>query len=1257
MQLFGIARVDAGAEGIHLVWSWPDTLPISEGGFDIQRLGSTDQRWEPVCENIDAPQISYLRQWHTYPAALGLLRLRTGARFAPIGDAHLTPRPSAAPHAVAIGDPHVALSAALGTALAASAIPAAAVVSEEIDEFLQELDVPVERVTIEVHARTAIAIALCAGKVVKVAPGPTLPATLLLEAPAIDMVVVYTVAPTSLRICAYRRVEAAQGGPWASAPYIVKGLTLPIHQTDPGLATPAQEYAAAHARLIAGESVTAADFARLTESLRAPAGGTALGRSGERIVLVRAATDQSFEELPFDTQLAALAIHPRARRMLGFGFRDDKGLVAGATYSYRITGRFRAEDLTDAIYDVHRVPASTVLPAAFTIRDLGLRFQTPVKVVLDPAPAATATHAASRRGIRIDTSGHDASWVLPFYDTWSALITLPRPLTRVVLEVAPGHSFHYAAGLPWAFTGAPAPLPPGPRVELAFPTPVVELRLSGKGTLYAVRIPSGEVGIREVHAYSAPITYAASPLPAAPIALTIENLQSPASAITGPISDGTPVPPRPPVGFKLHWLPATTAGIAVWPDDLEAGPPLDALAYQIEHRRDHPSPTPFSAIAGDDNLTLGSRDSVAPTLRLEYGCDLDALFPRVRPRSADAGLVLSLSDVFGQKDATGFARPAEPLGTYHQYQIRAVDAVGRVSATATPSNVDRLEKHVPPPIPVGPQPEPAIDGAGHLTAPPGPRARAIVRDAPGLTAADRALLGAHQNAIVLEWGWRAQERDLDPLATEFRVYRTVPQDTVAATITGVSSLATGWRITMTTSVALVADELAGQWLTSNDQPFLISGNDAGTAPGVTVERSKLRPAVQPVPGAIVFGRPLRPAHQRPGGWDARVAVYPITADTSYRHVFYDVLTLSASHPRDAVWVGVSAADAQSYVADERVAGANAPRPGNESAIVTCAVVARHRGQPTFSVPPPLGDVPELVTDEPAGRSILVALDLAALLGGALPAGAPVAVARCSSDDLLSRVALSGGVVVLTRPDGGHDTIAFPNPGDHAAVVATLSSADPQRLANRYLLHLVAGASNPASLFERISADIAHVGPVTDRLAPKPGRFLYLVRAADALGHVSDGGAVLPVIVRVPSTANAVRPRRRGLTTTATTATLTVAVPADPDTTAVLMFAAVAAPGTNPPVQGEAELLRIPNRRDLYPADGIRLRLSSGALLGPAVVKSLADGDVAVETDGTRVAALTLTAAAGAWLTLWCFALTRDGVPSAACGPFGTGVRP
>jgi hypothetical protein len=116
------------------------------------------------------------------------------------------------------------------------------------------------------------------------------------------------------------------------------------------------------------------------------------------------------------------------------------------------------------------------------------------------------------------------------------------------------------------------------------------------------------------------------------------------------------------------------------------------------------------------------------------------------------------------------------------------------------------------------------------------------------------------------------------------------------------------------------------------------------------------------------------------------------------------------------------------------------------------------------------------------------------------------------------------------------------------------------------------------------------------------------------------------------------------------------VPADPDTTHALLFAVFSPVNTQPAAQADADLLRIPNRRDLYPHDGLRLRLANGTLLVPVAVKSLADVDVTLEGDGTRVAKLTTAATQGSWATLWCYALTRDGVPSFVCGPFGTGVR-
>jgi hypothetical protein len=1259
LQAAGVPRTDPGAEGIHLLWTWPDVLPVSIGGYDIQRLPMGEEQLTVECEDIDRQVIDALQQRGEYAAPLGPLTLRKGS-FQAIADPSLYPPGGTA---VLTEAESTHLTDRLQALLAASAIRPSATVTEDYDVFIQELTTPTQQASVMINAKLAVAMALSQGKVTGVVPATTMPASLNLDAPRIDTIIVYAIEPLSIRICEYFRPSDLRGGPdpvWDKAPYLVKGLTLPIQEADPTLTTPDLEYAKAKERLLAGETLTQANFAKMAQTLRKPVKDETLGRSGERIVLVRSDTTQTFEELPLDTQLGGLTIHPKIRRVLGYGYHDNHGLAPGQTYRYRITGRFQAEDRTDIIYDVHRVPSGTMLPPAFSIRDLGLRFQVPVQVILDPAPQAAALNDASRRGIRVDTTGYDSSWLIESFGGWSAIIDFPFPVTSVVLEVSKDHAFKYAGLDPWITALlVPAPLPPGPTVPLTFAQPVTELRLEGTGTLFAVRIPSGQRGVQEVHAYTGRVTYAPEPLPQPPPVFTAYNLQQPPAVLTGPIDESTPIPPRPPAGFRLNWLPPVTGGLAAWPPDLDAGPPLDALAYRIQHRVAVP-PGQWEPISGDDNLTIGSRDDSPPAVQLGYGCDLDAVFPQRRPRAPGAGYALHLSDVFGQLDpVTGtILRPDQPFGSYHQYAIDSMDAVGRVSALNTLSNVVRLEKHYPPPLPAGPQPEtPPVNGK--LTNPPGPGARAIIAGDPGLTPADEALLGAHQNAILLEWGWRQAERDLDPTTAEFRVYSTVPPDIIDGTITSVVSAGPDWQVTMTTSLPLVANELAGLWISSNGYPFKVIQNDAGSTPSILLAMSLVQPSAQPVPGPVTFGRPLAPAHQSPASWDQRVAVYPQTAADSYQHVFYDVLNLSAAHPRDAIWVGVSAADAQDYVPDQRTVGPNANRPGNESAIVACGITAVFRGRPVFGVPPPLGDVPELITAEPAGRAVLVTLDLAALVpGGALPAGVPCVLERCSAEDILSRTSVVNGQVVVTHPDGTQDVIAFPNPGDDAAVLAALNGPNPQTLANRYLVHLVVASSDPAAFFTRLAGGIVTAGPVDDRLAPQPARYMYLVRAADAAGHVSAGIAILPLIVRVPATVLAAKPERRTLTATATSATLTVAVPGPArDTTAVLLFALVAPPGADPPPQFDAEILRLPNRPDLYASgNALRLLLSDGTVLPPAVVKSLADADVTVEADGTRVAVLTVPAATGSWVTLWCFGLTVDGFPSYRSGPFGTAVR-
>jgi hypothetical protein len=1263
MRAMAIPRLDPAGKGIHLLWTWPDVLPLSEGGYNIQRIGSREQRSPQRCESIDARIIQILRARSEYAAPLGPLRLRPGAKFVPITDPSFVTLSAAGTATSGAVSRATQVKQSIAAVLAASPVTAAAT-SATFDEFIQELNIPTDRVIVTAIAATAILVAMSAGKVVAVVPGSGSPLVMQAAATGIDELHIYTSAVQSFQICVLDPPDPKQDDTvWASAPYIVKGLTLPIHEADPTLATPAAEYAAATSRLIPGETLSAADFGRLVPSLRAATAAAAAGRSGERIVLVRSNTDDPYEEMAFEAQLSALTVHPKARRVLGFGYADRAGLTPGNAYFYRVTGRFRAEDLSDDIYDVHLAPSATSLPQFFTIRGMGVRFQTPVSVVLDPAPPASGTSGVSRRGIRIDTTGFDFSWLSPSFGVWSAIFDLPRAVTDIVLEVAPGHSFQFAGGDMWGLFGPPTgAVPPGPRAALHFAAPITQLRLSGKGTLYALRLPSGSTGLVDVHAYAF-ATFTAQPLPDPPTVLSVSNLQQPPAVITGPIDESTSVPPRPPLGFELTWLPATTGGVGVWPDDLDAGPPLDAIGYNIEHRPVTLPATfgPWDPVQGDDNFTVGSRDATQPTVRLEPGMDFGQVFPRIRPRDPGDGFTLHLSDVFGVKDpATGAVRPAEPPGSYHQYQIRAVDAVGRVSAGWTLSNEIRLEKHIPPPLPVDPQtgttPSPSpIDAHNHFSHPPGPTARVIVKGAPGLTAADIALLGAHQNAILLQWGWRQQERDLDPYATEFRVYTQPPPDVVSGNITAVASVAPNWRLTLTVNRNLAADECAGQWIETGGYPFQILHNDAGTSVTITVAAAKANPSATPAAGPVVFGRPVRAEHRRPAAWAPRVAVYPITAAGAYQHVFYDLLTLTPAHPRDSIWVGVSSADSQSYIADELAAGPNAPRPGNESSIAPCAISARYQGQPVFNVPPPIGDVPELVTEEPTGLQILVPLDLVSLLGGALPAGSPIALERCPVEEVINRLRLNAGNITLTNPDGSQQVITFGNPGDQATVVAGLNSSDPQRLANRYVLYIVTHSTHPEAFFQRVSAQTDTVATINDRLPPKPARFLYRVRAADALGHVSDGGAILAIIVRVPSTAPAARPLRRSLHADNTGAHLTVAVSADPDTTRVLLFAVITPPGTAPSDQTGAELLRIPNRRDLYPLNGIRLRLADGSLLAPTTAKGLADMDVVVEGDGTRVVTLSAAGSPKAWAVLWCFALTRDGFASAVCGPLGIGV--
>jgi hypothetical protein len=1239
MFAFAITRLDSGAEGIHLAWNSPDVLSVSAPGFDIQRRAASG-RVKFQCVSLGDKELIQLRARHELATLLGPMLYGQSGPLQPFG-----------------------LPGSTGPWPAGNA---------PVDVFTQELSAPTNAVKVAgttlpsapPQAFSILAVAMSGGKAVASASGPGDGSVILLTGNAIDAVVVYFVATATLIICVEEPLDP-QDANWTNVPYLVRGLTLPIREADTSLTTAAAELSAAQKRLAGTETFSQVDFAKLAPALRQAVNQPKLGRTGERILLLRTTLDEPFEERPFSNHLALLQLHPALRRILGFGYFDHQssGLVTGQAYEYRITGHFSAEDLTSTVYDVHTIPSRTNLPATFHIADLRLSFPSPVSIILDPAPPGNVLTSVSRRGMQIVGESALPGWIGPSLENWSVIIDLPRATTSVILETGAVHSFRYAGGDPWSFPGGDAAAPPGPRVSLVFANPVSQIRLRGKGVLFAVRIPAAsQTGVAAVVADTGQVNFAAQPLPGAPLNLTVSNLQDPGSQLTtlAALERG---PRRPLPGFELVWLPAVAGNVNVWPPGSTA-PPMDSIAFQIEHRN-VTLPSTFGAwepIQPGDNLVFGTRDNLNPALGLEFGANLNELFPLRWPRSAGAGYTLHLSDVFDLNDPGGvFQRKMPAFGTSHQYRIRAMDTVGRTSSGWTESNIIRLEKHIPPPLPTGPQPEPPLitqpDGSARLSGVPGAKARALVAGDASLSAADLAILGAHKNAIVLDWGWRDSERQLDSLTREFRVYYWLnPPDIVPGNITSITSTPDGWDLNFGTNRLLEADECAGQSITTGGYPFRISSHTAGSAVTIHVESALANPAATPAMGSAQFGRPLVTLHQRPALWDRRDVVIPLGPAASYRHVFYDLLNLSPSHPVDSIWVGVSAADAESYVSDELPAAAvNGGRNGNECSIVTCVVAGRDHTRPVFAIPPPTGDIPELVAEEPAGRQILVELDLRAMIPGALPPGEPIALDRCATDTLFAILSLNGSnQIQLQMKDGTRQVIAFPNPGDEAAVVAVLQSPNPERLASRFLLFLAANHPSPNEIFERASDNTSAFGVVVDRLAPKPARYFYRVRRADALGRASVGGAILPLVVRVPSVAPPIAPERIALTSTPTSASITLRVPPDPDVSHLLVFS------MNIPLTGPlndlsgAELLRTPNRRDLYPLQGIRLRAPTGDLLAPAA-KALSDPDVTADAEGRLSAAITVPATFGNWIALWSFTLSKDGIPSRPAGPFTVGV--
>jgi hypothetical protein len=185
--------------------------------------------------------------------------------------------------------------------------------------------------------------------------------------------------------------------------------------------------------------------------------------------------------------------------------------------------------------------------------------------------------------------------------------------------------------------------------------------------------------------------------------------------------------------------------------------------------------------------------------------------------------------------------------------------------------------------------------------------------------------------------------------------------------------------------------------------------------------------------------------------------------------------------------------------------------------------------------------------------------------------------------------------------------------------------------------------------EALPAPVAF-GALTDTLPPKAGRFVHRIRIADAAGHLSAGAAIAPRVVRVPSLRS---PSPPSLTTSFVDRgrlRVQARVRDGFDLAWVLLFVSdedATAPA-NGNLQDAAQLLRVPNARDRYPDDGLRLRLADAALLAPSVVLDAAAGTV---EPPDRILEATLEATPDRRIALWAVAMTRDGITSRYAGPY------
>jgi hypothetical protein len=1194
-----LGQLDASAKGIHLFWIGAPAFLFAPGGWIIERRDAVRPDVQSVCDVLNQTGLASLRQLLELPATQGVWTWREG-RW-----------------------------------------PGDGVTKSEVLSF--EFDAERRGIHGRVDAAQTFVIGYLRDKAVAFA-GPLVGA-FDLGTNAVDRVVIHAVGPSGVQLC----VRGDDSVQWTNAATIAK-LHLPIREFMPSLSTPEAELAEAKSRLLPGEALDETRFFDYAEMLR-----TALRDPStsprQRVLLMRHDVTDPFEELSALDPVRMVYSDPMWRRVLGLAlFDQDPTLVPGARYDYRITGRFPAIEVASRWYGFHALPAGTALPSEFYLHDCMLRLAQPTSVGRSPVVDESGTLLASRRGIAL-AAQDNVGWSGIGIEDASLVIDFGTPSDVIVLDLAPGHTLRYQAGDAWSPLPALAQVPPGPRAVLTFPSPVTHLRLFGEGFLFGFRfvdaVFSDADGMLALRTTVLGVPFADAARPEPPTSLTARNLQAPPTTMPAP---------RQQLGIALTWTPAPVAGLPFWPSNAGAVP-LDATTFQIE-RRIEPN-VDWAPVLGERNRLLGTSDADVADQEVRAGADL----MQIVPEEAAPGISSNTKryqDVFLVGDASG-KRAVPPLGSMLAYRIRAVDVVARPSNAWTLAAPVRLEKHEPPPLPAAPEEVPADELL--KPAPTGVTAHAIVQGDPSLTEADRALLGSSQNVVVLRWGWHSRERALDPYANQFRIYLARPLDGIDGELTTVTDLSGQpgvYVATIELERPISANAARGLYLDAGT-PFFIEAHQAGTSIQATLRTRVPQGASggfrRPVPGRVRVPLRLTAELTRPSGWAERLEVrpgerfMPIDGATAYQFVVRDRLQLSDAHPRDSLWVGVSAADSESYVADTFPQPApGAPLPGNESGVAFAQCQASLMLRPAFAPPHALGPVARVRTPDPVDGPVRFPLDLAPYLDGmGFTVGGLVYPERLAVTDLLAAFRTEGGrvlarVVAQRRPDEAEQEITLPNPGDHALLVAGLESGDGARIDDRIAVYLTGVHPYADRLFTEAVTVPVPFARFTETLHPGGARYVYRVRKASGAGRMSQRGAIAKVVVRVPSLMPGAPPRREPRAAGDARGLLRLAVPRDSRALGVLVFERPATPESE---FAGTQLVRLTNRADVGVADRVRLRTPEGELIAARLVAF----DTAASDAAVLRAMVTLTGSPGRRVAAWSCSISEDDLPSTLAGPW------